>query len=73
MATIPATDDPRTLFNLAGKTALVTGASQGLGRRFAWTLARAGAHVLISARSTDKLQSLQEEICLLYTSDAADE
>jgi NAD(P)-dependent dehydrogenase (short-subunit alcohol dehydrogenase family) len=62
MTTIAVTDDPRNLFNLTGKTALVTGASQGLGRRFAWTLARAGAHVLISARSTDKLQSLQEEI-----------
>jgi NADP-dependent 3-hydroxy acid dehydrogenase YdfG len=62
MTKISTTDDPRGLFDLTGKTALVTGASSGLGRRFAWTLARAGADVLIAARSVDKLKSLQEEI-----------
>ena len=35
--------DPKSLFDLSGKTAFVTGASMGLGYRFAWTLAKAGA------------------------------
>ncbi len=54
--------DPRTLFDLAGKRALVTGASTGLGRRFGWTLARAGAEVILAARNTDKLATLASEI-----------
>ena len=56
------TNDPRDAFDLSGKRALVTGASTGLGRRFAWTLARAGAEVILAARSHDKLESLGEEI-----------
>ncbi len=59
---IKLTADPRDQFDLSGKRALVTGASSGLGRRFAWTLARAGAEVLIAARSEDKLASLKKEI-----------
>ncbi|MGE0486395.1 MAG: SDR family NAD(P)-dependent oxidoreductase [Gammaproteobacteria bacterium] len=54
--------DPRRLFDLTGKRALVTGASTGLGRRFGWTLARAGAEVVLAARSVDKLESLGAEI-----------
>jgi 3-oxoacyl-[acyl-carrier protein] reductase len=49
-------------FNLTGKTALVTGASQGLGRRFAEVLADKGAAVAVAARQTDKLASLAAEI-----------
>jgi NAD(P)-dependent dehydrogenase (short-subunit alcohol dehydrogenase family) len=52
----------KELFGLEGKRAFVTGASSGLGRRFAWTLARAGAEVVIAARSEDKLASLKQEI-----------
>jgi len=52
----------KDLFGLEGKRAFVTGASSGLGRRFAWTLARAGAEVVIAARSEDKLASLKQEI-----------
>lgn len=50
------------IFSLEGKTALVTGASSGLGRHFAGVLARAGARVVAAARRTDRLEALAEEI-----------
>lgn len=49
-------------FDLTGKTALVTGASSGLGRHFALTLARAGAKVAVTARRTAPLEALAAEI-----------
>ncbi len=49
-------------FDLSGRTALVTGASSGLGRHFALTLARAGAKVAVAARRADKLEELSREI-----------
>ncbi len=50
------------LFSMQGKLALVTGASSGLGKHFAMVLAQAGSTVLLSARSTDKLQAVLAEI-----------
>ncbi|MBK5123981.1 SDR family oxidoreductase [Burkholderia sp. R-69980] len=50
------------LFSLAGKMALVTGASSGLGRHFARTLGRAGAEVIVAARRADKLSDLVDEL-----------
>jgi NAD(P)-dependent dehydrogenase (short-subunit alcohol dehydrogenase family) len=47
---------------LDGKTALVTGASSGLGERFALLLAEAGARVALAARRTDRLETLRERI-----------
>jgi NAD(P)-dependent dehydrogenase (short-subunit alcohol dehydrogenase family) len=47
---------------LDGKTALVTGASSGLGWRFASVIASAGARVAIAARRTEKLAALKAEI-----------
>jgi NAD(P)-dependent dehydrogenase (short-subunit alcohol dehydrogenase family) len=47
---------------LDGKTALVTGASSGLGWRFATTLAAAGARVALAARRTERLEALKAEI-----------
>jgi NAD(P)-dependent dehydrogenase (short-subunit alcohol dehydrogenase family) len=46
----------RDLFKLEGKTALVTGASSGLGIHFAQVLADAGASVILAARSVEKLE-----------------
>ncbi len=54
--------DPRALFDLSGKRVLVTGASMGLGKRFGWTLARAGAEVILAARGEDKLRELADSI-----------
>lgn len=50
------------MFTLAGKSALVTGASSGLGRHFAMVLSRAGAKVAVGARRVDKLEALAQEI-----------
>jgi len=47
---------------LAGKTAIVTGASSGIGRATALTLAQAGAAVVIHARRQDRLDALASEI-----------
>ena len=80
---------------IAGKWALVCGASKGLGLGCAQALSREGAHVLLVARGADVLKAAAEAlmadpakpaaatvqyvaadittVCLLYTSDAADE
>src|ERR1700740_1262585 len=50
------------MFSLRDKVALVTGASQGIGRATALALAEAGAKVGVAARSADKLASLVSEI-----------
>jgi len=47
---------------LAGRIALVTGASQGIGRACALALAKAGATVALSARNESKLAEVQAEI-----------
>jgi 3-oxoacyl-[acyl-carrier protein] reductase len=47
---------------LEGRIALVTGASQGIGRACAIELAKAGATVALAARNVDKLASVAEEI-----------
>ena len=50
------------MFSLKDKVALITGASQGIGRSTALALAQAGAKVAAAARSTDKLAALVAEI-----------
>lgn len=50
------------MFDLTGKTALVTGGSKGLGKAMARGFAEAGANVVISSRHEDELQAAQQEI-----------
>ncbi|MCA6099836.1 SDR family NAD(P)-dependent oxidoreductase [Bradyrhizobium australafricanum] len=50
------------LFDVSKEIILITGASQGLGRQFARVLAAHGAAVVLAARQTAKLKSLEEEI-----------
>ncbi len=51
-----------TQMDLTGRTALVTGASSGLGRHFAGVLSRAGAAVALAARRVDKLEEVAAPI-----------
>lgn len=51
-----------SLFDLTGKSAVVTGASSGLGVQFAKALARQGADVALLARRVDKLEAVKAEI-----------
>ncbi|MDX6663925.1 MAG: hypothetical protein QOG68_131 [Solirubrobacteraceae bacterium] len=66
-------------FNLAGKVAIVTGASSGLGVEFARGLAAAGANVAIGARRVEKLEDTRAQVeaagveCLAVATDVADE
>lgn len=48
--------------DLTGKTAIVTGASTGIGKEIAKAYARAGARTVLAARSADKLEALAEDI-----------
>ena len=52
----------KKIFNLDGKTAVVTGASSGLGKHFAKTLSAAGANLVICARRMQNLEELKDEI-----------
>jgi NAD(P)-dependent dehydrogenase (short-subunit alcohol dehydrogenase family) len=65
-------------FRLDGKTAIVTGASSGLGVSFAEGLAEAGADLAICARRTDKLHATREKVealgrrCVAVEADVSD-
>ena len=63
--------------SLAGKTAIITGASAGLGRATALAFSEAGAKVVATARRLHRLEDLQGEIvarggaCEIVAEDAA--
>lgn len=54
--------DPLAAFRLDGRVAVVTGASSGLGARFARVLDAAGARVVLAARRFDRLEKLAGEL-----------
>jgi NAD(P)-dependent dehydrogenase (short-subunit alcohol dehydrogenase family) len=51
------------LFDLAGKIALVSGASRGIGEEIAKLLAEQGAHVIVSSRKIDDCTAVADDIC----------
>ena len=53
---------PDPLFDLSGKTALVSGASRGIGEAIARLLASHGAHVVCSSRKLESCESVAEGI-----------
>lgn len=55
---IAMTLDPASAFRLDGKSIILTGASSGIGHRFANLLTAAGADVVVAARRADRLEEL---------------
>ena len=53
-------------FDLSGKTAVVTGAGQGLGKAFAKSLAEAGAEVFLMARNLGRLKETARALSLIH-------
>jgi NAD(P)-dependent dehydrogenase (short-subunit alcohol dehydrogenase family) len=53
---------PYSLFDVSGKVALITGATGGFGRAVALGLAEAGAKIMATGRSEDKLKPVVEEV-----------
>jgi NAD(P)-dependent dehydrogenase (short-subunit alcohol dehydrogenase family) len=65
---------PAQIFDLRGRTALITGASSGLGLRMAHTLAAAGATVAVTARRVERLAALadQNDSIIAFPADLTD-
>ena len=64
------------MFSLAGRTALIAGASSGIGAHFARVLVCAGAKVVLGARRTDRVEALADELgeqAMAVTLDITDE
>ncbi|HEY5785416.1 MAG TPA: SDR family oxidoreductase [Microlunatus sp.] len=69
------TTGPPRRFGLSGRLALVTGASSGLGARIASALDAAGAEVVLTGRSTERLQEVAHglgDTCTIVPGDLAD-
>ncbi len=52
----------QTIFSLQGRTALITGASSGIGLHIAGVYARAGARVVLAARRHDRIEAAVDEL-----------
>ena len=55
-------DDPTQTFRLDGKVVIITGASSGLGERFARVCDAAGAELVLAARRLDRLEVLANSL-----------
>ena len=60
-----------TLFSLAGKVAIITGSSRGIGRAIAQRMAEHGAKVVISSRKLDACTGVADDINARYGADSA--
>lgn len=70
-----ALPDPLSTFRLDDRVAIVTGASSGLGERFARVLAGAGARVVLAARRVERIEALAESLpeAMPFAIDVSDE
>lgn len=62
MTYAPAMSSPTDLFDLSGRTAVVTGGSRGLGREMVLAFAAQGANVVIASRKLENCQALAAEV-----------
>jgi NAD(P)-dependent dehydrogenase (short-subunit alcohol dehydrogenase family) len=60
--TVSLPKDPRTLFDLNGRVAVVTGGSRGIGRAVVLGYAAAGAHVVIASRKLEACEAVAAEV-----------
>ena len=58
----PDQRDPRDMFDLSGRVAIVTGGSRGLGREMVLAFAACGADVVIASRKLDNCEALADEV-----------